>query len=143
MLVRKKQTAICTETHAHSIRRRFLRRTGFLWENGGPIVDLQTLVLPGSDITIVETNYINDAGEISGFGTNSNGDQRGLLLIPCDDNHPGQCEDNSLVEAPTQQAGSQATMTQGSESPLSPIERIRSQMRQRDHLPGQLAAPRD
>ena len=27
---------------------------GFLWENGGPIVDLQTLVLPGSDITIAE-----------------------------------------------------------------------------------------
>ena len=26
---------------------------GFLWENGGPIVDLQTLVLPGSDVTIL------------------------------------------------------------------------------------------
>ena len=76
---------------------------GFLWENGGPIVDLQTLVLPGSDITIVETNYINDAGEISGFGTNSNGDQRAILLIPCDDNHPGQCADNSRGSA-TQQA---------------------------------------
>src|ERR1035441_7454250 len=49
---------------------------GFLWENGGPIVNLQTLVLPGSDVTISETNYINDAGEISGFGTNSNGDQQ-------------------------------------------------------------------
>jgi hypothetical protein len=34
-------------------------------------------------------------------------------------------------------------MKQGSESPLSPIERIRSQMRQLYHLSGQTTAPRD
>ena len=73
---------------------------GFLWENGGPIVDLQTLVLPGSDVTISETNYINDAGEISGFGTDSNGDQRALLLIPCDEKHPGVCDDYSMMKQP-------------------------------------------
>jgi probable HAF family extracellular repeat protein len=114
---------------------------GFLWENGGPIVDLQTLVLPGSDITIVETNYINDAGEVSGFGTNSNGDQRGLLLIPCDDNHPGQCEDNSLVEAPTQQARSKATMKQDSESPADTANPLRNRFGRGFHIPGQPAAP--
>ena len=90
---------------------------GFLWENGGPIVDLQTLVLPGSGITIVETNYINDAGEISGFGTNANGDTRGILLIPCDETHQGECEDNSLIEAPPQQANSASATSQPNESP--------------------------
>jgi probable HAF family extracellular repeat protein len=114
---------------------------GFLWENGGPIVDLQTLVVPGSDITIVETNYINDAGEISGFGTNSNGDQRAILLIPCDDDHPGQCEDNSLVEASTQQARSQATMKQDSESPADTANPLRNRFRGGFHISGQPAGP--
>jgi probable HAF family extracellular repeat protein len=114
---------------------------GFLWENGGPIVDLQTLVPPGSDITIVETNYINDSGEISGFGTNSNGYQRAILLIPCDDNHPGQCEDNFLVEAPTQQARSQATMKEDSESPVDTANRLRNRFGRGFHIPGQPAAP--
>ena len=86
---------------------------GFLWENGGPIVDLQTLVLPGSDVTISETNYINDAGEISGFGTDSNGDQRAILLIPCDEHHPGQCEDYSMIEAAAPQSGTPTAMQPG------------------------------
>jgi probable HAF family extracellular repeat protein len=114
---------------------------GFLWENGGPIVDLQTLVLSGTDITISETNYINDAGEISGFGTDSNGDQRGLLLIPCDEKHPGQCEDNSMIEGPTQQTRSQASMKQNSESPADTANPLRSRFGRGFHIPGQPAAP--
>jgi hypothetical protein len=35
------------------------------------------------------------------------------------------------------------TMKQGDESPINPVERLRSQMRHRYHLPGQTAAPRD
>jgi probable HAF family extracellular repeat protein len=64
-------------------------RHGFLGENGGPIVDLQTLVLPGSDVTIKETYFIDDAGEIAGFGSNFGGDERATMLIPCDGYHPG------------------------------------------------------
>jgi probable HAF family extracellular repeat protein len=121
---------------------------GFLWENGGPIVDLQTLVLPGSDVTISETNYINDAGEISGFGTNSNGDQRAILLIPCDEKHPGQCEDYSMIEGAAPQISAPAAefpavMKQDGGSPVSPVERFRTMMRQRYQLSGQPAAPRD
>lgn len=89
---------------------------GFLWENGGPVVDLATLVLPGSGVTISETNYINNAGEISGFGTDSGGNTRAILLIPCDGHHPGQCEDNSLVEVSTRQTPDTATVIQSSES---------------------------
>jgi probable HAF family extracellular repeat protein len=116
---------------------------GFLWENGGPIVDLQTLVLPGSDVTISETNYINDAGEISGFGTNSNGDQRALLLIPCDEKHPGQCEDYSMIEVATPQTSSPTAMERGSESPEDTANPLRNRFGRGFHLPGQPPAPRD
>ena len=116
---------------------------GFLWENGGPIVDLQTLVLPGSDVTIQETNYINDAGEISGFGMNSNGDQRAILLIPCDDHHPGECEDNSLIEAPTPEASEPAMTEQDSQVPAVTGNPSRSRFGRGTHLPGQAAEQRN
>ena len=35
---------------------------GFLWENGGPIVDLNTLVPPSSGVTITNAFDINDRG---------------------------------------------------------------------------------
>jgi probable HAF family extracellular repeat protein len=60
---------------------------GFLWEHGGPIVDLNTLVLPGSDVTILNAFDINDRGEIAGNGVLPNGDARAVLLIPCDEDH--------------------------------------------------------
>jgi hypothetical protein len=116
---------------------------GFLWENGGPIVDLQTLVLPGSDVTIVETNYINDTGEISGFGTNSNGDTRGLLLIPCDEKHQGVCEDDSMIEGASGQTSAPAAMEQGSESPAETANPVRNRFGRGFHIPGQPAVPRD
>jgi probable HAF family extracellular repeat protein len=41
---------------------------GFLWENGGPMIDLNTLVHPASDVTVIDAVFINDRGEISGLG---------------------------------------------------------------------------
>jgi hypothetical protein len=53
------------------------------------IVTLQSLVVPGSDITNVEgASFINDRGEIFAGGTLANGDTHDILLIPCDENHP-------------------------------------------------------
>ena len=60
----------------------------FLSENGGPIIDLATLVLPGSDVTLIQAIFINDRGEIAARGKLSNGDEHAVLLIPCDGNHP-------------------------------------------------------
>jgi probable HAF family extracellular repeat protein len=66
----------------------------FLWENGS-IVELQTLLLPGSGITLscegceIGAYNINDRGEITGQGVLANGDSRVVLLIPCDENHDG------------------------------------------------------
>jgi len=54
----------------------------FLSENGGPAIDLNDLVPPGSELFLVEAEYINDRGEIAGLGILPNGDGRGFLLIP-------------------------------------------------------------
>jgi len=66
----------------------------FLWGNGGPMVDLNTLVAPGSGLTLTLASSINDRGEIAGQGVTSKGDNHAFLLTPCDDNHDndGDCQ---------------------------------------------------
>ena len=74
----------------------------FLWEDGGPMVDLNTLVPPGSSVFVPSAIGINDRGEIAAKGVLPNGDQRAVLLIPCDENHPGvEGCDYSMVTART------------------------------------------
>ena len=58
----------------------FLR--AFLWENGGPMIDLNTLVVPGSGMTVRDADQINDRGEIAGRGVLPNGDVHAILLVP-------------------------------------------------------------
>jgi len=60
---------------------------GFLWEDGGPTVDLSTLIPPNPDLQLDHAFYINDRGEIAARGVFSNGDTHSLVLIPCDENH--------------------------------------------------------
>ena len=62
---------------------------GFISENGGPATDLNSLVQPGSALTIREGDFINDRGEIAGKALLSSGDIHAVLLIPCDSDHPG------------------------------------------------------
>ncbi len=78
---------------------------GFLSENRGPIVDLNKLVLPGSNVRVATGLLINDLGEIAGRGILPNGDEHAVVLIPCDENHPkiAGC-DYSLVDAATVQS---------------------------------------
>lgn len=40
----------------------------FLWENGGPMVDLNTLIPSGSSLELTFAVAINNRGEIAGFG---------------------------------------------------------------------------
>jgi probable HAF family extracellular repeat protein len=73
---------------------------GFLWENGGPSVDLNTLIPPSSGIDLGGGVSINDHGEITTIGALANGDVHAIVLIPCDDDHAGieDC-DYSVVDA--------------------------------------------
>lgn len=77
-------TAPCGHEFAH----------GFLWENGGPAVDLNAPVAPGSSLALVGPSSINDRGEIAGYGVLSNGDAHAFLLIP-DGDCDSDCETGS------------------------------------------------
>ena len=126
----------------------------FLWEKGGPMVDLNDLIPANSSLVLEYAQLINDKGMIVGNGTppgcNDVDDACGhaFVLIP-----DGDCDgDNEARIAATQTriaaeravaAQHPVTAKQASDSTLSPIERVRGMMRQRYHLPGQPAAPRD
>jgi probable HAF family extracellular repeat protein len=76
---------------------------GFLWENGGPAVDLNALVLPGTRMSIINADFINDRGEIACTGTTAAvPNEHPCMLIPCDQDHRGieDC-DYSLVDSTT------------------------------------------
>jgi hypothetical protein len=60
----------------------------FLWEDGD-MLDLNAFVPPGSDLALTQGAFINDRGEILASGVLLSGDSRSVLLIPCDDEHPG------------------------------------------------------
>jgi len=54
----------------------------FIWENGGPAVDLNVFVPPGSGLQLIEAQFIGEGGEIAGAALLDNGDIHAFLLIP-------------------------------------------------------------
>jgi uncharacterized membrane protein len=74
--------------------------SAFVSENGRPLIDLNTLVPPGSGLQLYEADQVNDRGEISAQGKDANGNNHVVLLIPCDDDHPDvEGCDYSMVDA--------------------------------------------
>jgi len=79
----------------------------FLSEDGGPIIDLNTVIQPGTGYQLTNAIDINDRGEILakaaplGFTPNDDADLGHLaLLVPCDDGHPNvEGCDYSMVDA--------------------------------------------
>jgi probable HAF family extracellular repeat protein len=79
----------------------------FLWEKGGPMVDLNTLILPNSSLELTFAFAINDRGEIVGTGLPNGCAPQDIefcghayVLLPCDERHGGiEGCDYSLVEA--------------------------------------------
>jgi len=79
----------------------FSVHVAFLWENGGPMVDLNTLVPPNSKLLLGQALHINDRGEIAGDGVLPDGDHHAFVLIPCDEDHPGveDCDYSEVEES--------------------------------------------
>jgi probable HAF family extracellular repeat protein len=88
----------------------------FLWENGR-MIDLNDFVPDSSNLTLNEAVFINDLGEISGFGTLANGDQHVFLLVPCQENEDA-CEGAQVRSAQITPALSASSIK------LSPAERM-------------------
>jgi probable HAF family extracellular repeat protein len=118
---------------------------GFIWEGGGPMVDLNDLIPPNSSLTLDFAVAINDRGTIAGLGRPPGCDDledgcgRAYLLAPdghCDD----ACEQN-LAEHERERTGAaplacaQYVMSHPGHT-LTPTERVRNTMRQQLGVPG-------
>ena len=117
----------------------------FLWENGS-MIDLSAQVLPGSGFTFVEPVVVNDSGEIVGNGGLPNGDTHAVVLKPdgdCDEDCEGRIAASQYNAADAGQVTQNSSATAHDNKSRAPIERLRSQTRQRYQLPGQRPLPMD
>lgn len=111
----------------------------FLWEQGS-MVDLNTLISPNSTFHLYWAGFIDDLGEIGAFGMLPNGDSHAVLLVPCDENHPGIAGcDYSLVDA-SAAPSSRPAATKAS-GPMPPASLWRRN--NRFHFPGRAIGPRN
>ena len=102
---------------------------GFLWEDVGRMVNLNDLVVSNaSGLHVDVALHINDRGEIAGMGSDSSGDKRALVLIPCDQDHPNVAGClYSMVDASTIDTASTAASTtlapSAGKTPANPMGR--------------------
>jgi probable HAF family extracellular repeat protein len=112
----------------------------FLWEKGGPMVDLNTLIPADSGAPLYEASNINERGEIVAGGlpagcNNPSSCGHVYLLIPCDKEHPNVagCDYNSVdagAEAEPQTVRATApTTSRPNWASANRIARIRSMRR--------------
>jgi probable HAF family extracellular repeat protein len=87
----------------------------FLWENGGPMVDLNTLIPAGSSLQLVFAFAINDRGEIVGVGVppgcatqDSGACGHAYVLIPCEEGDAA-CQGETPAAAAATQVPTTAT----------------------------------
>jgi probable HAF family extracellular repeat protein len=68
----------------------------FLWEPGGPMIDLNTLISPSLGIQLRNVATINEWGEMAVVAFFPDGSHRPVLLIPCDDRstNSDDCQDS-------------------------------------------------
>jgi len=117
----------------------------FLWENGGPIIDLNTLIPPNSPLLLTDAEYINDRGEIAGSGLDVNGNLHAYLLIPCGQGIQG-C--GAAAQGTTATRDGLVPTLKPSMKPEVPrtinelIAGWRARMAERHHVPN-LGAPRE
>jgi probable HAF family extracellular repeat protein len=122
----------------------------FLWENGGPMMDLNSLIPPGADLELTFAVAINDRGDIAGFGVPPGCAPEEIelcghayLLIPCLSD--GKCKNQSLPGAsasilipsfPDSRDRSRALYA-------NQQQRLRNSLKQRFHFAGQRTGPSD
>jgi probable HAF family extracellular repeat protein len=104
----------------------------FLWENGA-IHDLTAMILPGSDIQVVEAWDMNDFGEIAAVGVLPNGDQHAVLLIPASVSEIAAAANLRVANAVS--AAPRRTIRTLADSPWSARAKMRNLFRRIQRLP--------
>jgi len=79
--IRDQVVGTSTDCHGNELH-------GFVWQPGGPMIDLNAFVPPASDLIVTDGESINDRGEISASGMLPNGNFHAILLVPCGSNPP-------------------------------------------------------
>jgi probable HAF family extracellular repeat protein len=110
----------------------------FLWEKGGPMIDLNTLIPPGASLKLTYAFGINDHGVIAGAGVLSGCEDHELcghayVLIPCG---IGEKCVNTLVGDSTASTVTSRSPARPQNRPSELMDRFRNQLRQRLHTPG-------
>lgn len=120
-----------------------------LWEDGGPLVDLNTLIPSNPGLVLFNALYINDRGEIAAQAVLPDGDIHSIVLIPCDENHLNVAGcDYSLVDAATAALvnPSAAIRQRGVLTPTGSapgmLNQFRSPSSRRTQRPGTVALPK-
>jgi hypothetical protein len=125
----------------------------FLWEDGGPMVDLNSLIPAGSSLQLTYAVAINDRGEIAGFGVppgvppeNYTTQGHAYILIPCDEDHADseECEDReggtTAAKAQSSSASAVApaltTLRQGEAVQAGAAKGLRERLAHRYHVFG-------
>jgi probable HAF family extracellular repeat protein len=109
----------------------------FLWEDGGPIVDLNSLISAGSSLELSHAFVITDRGEIAGLGVPPGCDPsndmfcgHAYVLIPCDENHPNvEGCDYGLVNPATAAEGHTERVTEAPAAAESQVKKSPSETR--------------
>jgi probable HAF family extracellular repeat protein len=99
----------------------------FVWEEGGPMRDLNKLIRPGSGLQLTNAFNINDRGEILAksfpIGTTPNDDEdlgHLVLLIPCDkEDHERECSEHERRDDAVTQSVSAPAATHAAVVPHS------------------------
>ena len=119
----------------------------FLWEDGGPMVDLNTLIPANSSLRLAQAFNINDKGEIVGLGVRPGDPTQDqqlaffghvFLLIPCE-NEEEACNDSR--EATTAETRINAVSVAQSPTTSRQLDREivaawRARLTRRYHIPG-------
>jgi probable HAF family extracellular repeat protein len=111
----------------------------FLWEGGGPMVDLNALVQPPSSVVVINAEQIDDRGEIAAQGMLPNGDVHTVVLVPA-----GDCDSDCEQRiAASQKVAVGQPATTGAAIPAfgKPVDWLRNPFGQRFPMPGQRAVP--
>ena len=129
----------------------FVGQHAFLWQHGGPMVDLNTLIAPGASLDLTYAVAINDEGEIAGFGVPPDCAPEdyelcghAYLLIPCGVGE--ECTNSALAVSENVPAISSAYILRGTGSTTgttNSLARWRKQLRQRFLCPVRRMSPSD
>ena len=118
----------------------------FLWEHGGPMIDLNTLIPASSSLQLITAFNINDRGEIVGWGVPADVQDphfggRLFLLLPCGSDEEG-CDDDAVGTVPASQSDSApvdhspTTSVHRRPTPREIVAAWRARMAQRYHIAG-------